>query len=101
LRLRAVEVRARAAAVCWLKTGILAFGYMEDEMSGIIDCPRCGADMVLPERVCLNCLTSENTRLAAAYERVKSLLALWEETGACDPWGSVRRTAALRRALEG
>ena len=32
-------------------------------MSGANDCPRCGADMVLPERVCIICLTAENARL--------------------------------------
>jgi len=34
-------------------------------MSGANDCPRCGADMVLPERVCIICLTAENARLRA------------------------------------
>ena len=41
-------------------------------MSGANDCPRCGADMVLPERVCIICLTAENARLRGEVEALMS-----------------------------
>jgi len=50
-------------------------------MSGVNDCPRCGADMVLPERVCIICLVAENARLRGELVDLEDARALVERIG--------------------
>ena len=56
-------------------------------MSGANDCPRCGADMVLPERVCIICLTAENARLRGEVEQATRV---YQEALGCIEWDGER-----------